>query len=96
MKQVVGLEKMDGYPRSRVRKAVELFKSGAVERAKRAGESLYFNVKSNQVHEVIYRIPINQFLCDCRHFALKDSHCSHILAVRLFLENVAYSQSEKS
>lgn len=87
MKKLLGLEKLGGYPRTRVIKAIELYENGKVSKQGRAGESIYFTVNSNSPHEVIYRIRQNQFLCDCRHFAMKGSQCSHILAVRLFMEN---------
>lgn len=96
MKKIFGLEKFSDYPRSRVLKAISLYESGAVKKNTRAGESLYFSVESNETHEVIYRIRQNKFMCDCKHFALKNTHCSHILAVRLLMENAVYNQSQKS
>ena len=96
MKHLLGLEKFGDYPRTRVLKAIKLFETGRVTKDSMAGDSLYFTVRSNENHEVIYRIRQNQFLCDCRHFALKNSHCSHILAVRLLMENAVHNQSKKS
>jgi len=92
MKTLLGLEKFGDFPKSRVLKAIDLYSKGAVSRERMAGESIYFTVKSNETHEVIYRIKMNEFLCDCRHFALKGSHCSHIIAVRLMMENKSNSE----
>ena len=91
MKKLLGLEKFGDYPRTRVTKAIELYGRGAVTKDSRAGDSIYFTVRSNGTHEVIYRIRQNRFLCDCRHFAMKGSHCSHILAARLLMENAVQS-----
>ncbi len=58
-----------------------------VEFRGKVGSSLYFNVfSSGRVHEVIYRIPTNRWLCDCEYFSIKGRDCSHIIACKFWLK----------
>lgn len=58
------------------------------------GSSLYFKVLSGEKeHQVIFRGPTKQWLCDCQYFVMKAKSCSHVLACKLILKETQGSKS---
>ena len=67
-------------------KAKRLFEQGRVKFKGRMGSSLYFEVLSNETHQVIFRPLMKKWLCDCKYASLYDKDCSHVLACKYWLE----------
>jgi len=67
-------------------KASSLFKQGKVSKELETEKRIHFKVLSREIHSVIFDKEKNEWECDCRFFALKQKHCSHILACSLFLK----------
>ncbi len=67
------------------RKGYWLYKEGKVAKDVETDKRLYFIVKGDREHSVIFDKTKNTFTCDCEYFSLKLKDCSHIYAVKLFL-----------
>jgi hypothetical protein len=45
--------------------------------------TIYYKVPGTEEdHEVTYHKRKNSWNCDCRHFSMKGTYCSHILAAQ--------------
>jgi len=68
------------------KKGNSLFEKGKVSKEIETGKRIHFKVLSEETHSVIFDKEKNEWVCDCRFFALKQKTCSHIFASVLFLE----------
>ena len=74
-------EKLSGKIRTRIKKAekirVEILKERETE------STIYFKAPgSEEEHNVIYNKRTKKWNCDCRHFVMRGTFCSHILAAQ--------------
>jgi hypothetical protein len=77
-------------------KAKKLSEEGNVEFKGLVGSSLYFRVRSNSDHQVLFRVTNSRWMCDCEWSALHKEDCSHILAAKQWLRRrEAERQSDK-
>ena len=76
-------EKLSGKIKTRIRKA-EKIKTG-IERERETETTIYLKVPgSEEEHEVLFNKRAKKWNCDCQHFVMKGTYCSHILAAQNF------------
>jgi hypothetical protein len=68
-------------------KAQKLTEDDRVKFEGLVGSSLYFQVFTDNEHQVIFRITNNRWMCDCQWSSLHKKDCSHILACKQWLKN---------
>ncbi len=72
-----------------IKKGYELFKKGRIKLLVNTNKRMHFEViGASDIHYVTYDKLSKKFTCDCQYFSLHQKECSHIIAVKLFLENV--------
>lgn len=70
------------------KKGYWIFKDGKVIKDIENQKRIYFIVKGDQKnHSVIFDKTKGTYTCDCEFFSLKLKHCSHIYAVKLFIDD---------
>ena len=80
--------KFNDVSREVKKKAYWLFRSGKVRKDMESEKRIFFSVFSRETHSVIFDKDKNEFSCDCNYFSLHFKPCSHIIAVKLFLEEI--------
>ncbi len=74
-------EKLSGKIKTRIRKA-EKIRVGISKRGE-TNTTIYFEVPgSEQEHEILFNKRSKKWSCDCQHFVMKGTYCSHILAAQ--------------
>ena len=79
-----------------IKKGYELFKKGKIRLTVNTNKRMHFEVAgTSDIHYVTYDKQSKKFTCDCQYFSLHQKECSHIIAVKLFLENIKKKNPEK-
>lgn len=69
-------------------KAKKLLREGKIKKEIETERRIHFKVQGEtEEHSVIFDKIEKKFLCDCPYFTLKEKYCSHIEAVKLFLNS---------
>lgn len=50
---------------------------------------------SSKVYMVYFSIQKQKFLCDCMHFALKQTDCIHITTIKFYIKFFVYAQTSE-
>ena len=67
--------------KGRIKKAEKI--KGAIVKENETNNTIYFKVPgTEETHEVVFHKRTKKWGCDCRHFVMRATYCSHILAAQ--------------